>query len=214
MNWPPNERNSSFLAGSLPLSFGLSQNYSRTISAIGTGLLVGSCLIIIIPEGIETLYSAMAHNPHAHRIRRDKHDDEQHDGGGASLGEPHAWVGFTLIVGFVMMFLIDQLPKHAAAQAQPKPLHISLANLSQGPHRTSADGGEGGAGGAGEGYGGASGSAKGSSTTIGLVIHAAADGVALAASSFISQSATGFIVFLALMIHLSLIHISEPTRPY
>lgn len=191
-----NECHSSFLAGSLPLSFGLSQNHSRTISAIGTGLLVGSCLIIIIPEGIETLYSAMAHDPHAHRVR-DAHDEEQHDGG-ATLGEPHAWVGFALIVGFVTMFLIEQLPKHAAAQAQPKPLHISLANLSQGPHRTSADGGEGGVG---EEYGGASGSAKGSSTTIGLVIHAAADGVALAASSFISQSTTGFIVFLALMIH-------------
>lgn len=40
-----------------------------------------------------------------------------------------------------------------------------------------------------------------SATTIGLVIHAAADGIALAASSFISQSSIGFIIFLALMVH-------------
>jgi len=42
---------------------------------------------------------------------------------------------------------------------------------------------------------------KGSATTIGLVIHAAADGIALAASSFVSQASTGIVVFLALMIH-------------
>lgn len=131
----------------------------------------------------------MAHHTHGHN-RRDA--DEP-----ASLGgEPHAWVGFALIIGFVLMFLIDQLPKHAAAQVKPKPLHISLANLSQGPHRASIEDGDGG-----EGYSIMPGSSKGSSTTIGLVIHAAADGIALAASSFITQSSTGFIVFLALMIH-------------
>jgi zinc transporter 9 len=44
-------------------------------------------------------------------------------------------------------------------------------------------------------------SPKSSATTIGLVIHAAADGIALAASSFVSQASTGFVVFMALLIH-------------
>lgn len=99
------------------------------------------------------------------------------------------------------MYLIDQLPRQAAKLAAPKKtLHISLANLSQGPHRVlsprpseEAD--------ALEDYHEQPAAHKGSSTTIGLVIHAAADGVALAASSFITKVSTGFIVFLALMLH-------------
>src|SRR5688572_18943588 len=47
----------SFLAGSIPLAFHLSEDRLRTISAFGVGLLVGTSLIVIIPEGIETLYS-------------------------------------------------------------------------------------------------------------------------------------------------------------
>src|SRR5436305_15031583 len=47
----------SFLAGSIPLAFHLSEDRLRTISAFGVGLLVGTSLIVIIPEGIETLYN-------------------------------------------------------------------------------------------------------------------------------------------------------------
>jgi len=96
------------------------------------------------------------------------------------------------------MYLIDQVPRLASRLAPKKPMHISLANLSQGPQRTSSprlsvddsldEFGE-------------STAPKSSATTIGLVIHAAADGIALAASSFVSQASTGLIVFLALMIH-------------
>merc|ERR1711881_486449 len=50
----------SFLAGSLPLFFSLSQRQMRLISTLGTGLLVGTALIVIIPEGISTMYSASA----------------------------------------------------------------------------------------------------------------------------------------------------------
>lgn len=115
--------------------------------------------------------------------------------------EPHAWVGVSLIVGFIMMYLIDQLPRHASKlSSQKKPLQISLANLSQGPHRVlsprpSEDDENL------EDYHDTPIGARSSATTIGLVIHAAADGIALAASSFISQSSTGLIVFLALMLH-------------
>lgn len=115
--------------------------------------------------------------------------------------DPHAWIGVSLIFGFIMMYLIDQLPRQAAKLAAPKKtLHISLANLSQGPHRVisprpSEEGDIL------EDYHEQPNSAKGSATTIGLVIHAAADGVALAASSFISNVSTGLIVFLALMLH-------------
>ena len=193
---------SSFLAGSLPLSFGLSQNHSRVIHAIGTGLLVGTCLIIIIPEGIDTLYEAAVSSEvdlssANGNLADGSRKRAEHAHGHA--WEPHAFVGISLVAGFIMMYLIDQVPKHAASTDTQRPLHISLANLSQGPHRASSpsrfeEETE-------EGLQERHAAPQSMATTIGLVIHAAADGIALAASSFISQSSVGFIVFLALMIH-------------
>ncbi|KAL8942526.1 MAG: hypothetical protein Q9211_001351, partial [Gyalolechia sp. 1 TL-2023] len=58
----------SFLAGSLPLSFALSQSRLQLISTIGMGVLVGTSLIVIIPEGVDTLYSA-SETPHTHMKR-------------------------------------------------------------------------------------------------------------------------------------------------
>lgn len=188
----------------MPLSFSLSQKQSRVISALGTGLLIGTCLIIIIPEGIGTLYSSQNHEeievstPSDEDIaseyvlvrRGELAHDHQHD--------PHAYVGLSLVAGFIMMYLIDQLPKHAAkVRFNRGPVHISLADLSSGLHRSGqpslSDE---------EGLDDSSQiSSKSFATTVGLVIHAAADGIALAASTFIAQARVGFIVFLAIMIH-------------
>lgn len=44
----------------LPLAVSLSQSQLRFISTLGMGVLVGTSLIVIIPEGIDTLYSASA----------------------------------------------------------------------------------------------------------------------------------------------------------
>ena len=197
----PNAVDSSFLAGSLPLSFGLSQNHARIIHAIGTGLLVGTCLIIIIPEGIDTLYEAASSKEasrSSHSVSLEDEVTRRQEHAHGHGWEPHAFVGISLIAGFIMMYLIDQIPKHASATETQRPLHISLANLSQGPHRASSpsrfeENSEEDAE--------AQATPQSMATTIGLVIHAAADGIALAASSFISQSSVGFIVFLALMVH-------------
>ncbi|KAA6411741.1 MAG: hypothetical protein FRX48_05022 [Lasallia pustulata] len=59
----------SFLAGSLPLTFTLSHSQLRLISTVGMGILVGTSLIVIIPEGIETLYSASSASQTAHTHR-------------------------------------------------------------------------------------------------------------------------------------------------
>ncbi|KAI9358296.1 ZIP zinc transporter-domain-containing protein [Zopfochytrium polystomum] len=47
----------SFLVGSIPLAFHLSDARLRILSTFGSGLLVGTALIVIIPEGVETLQS-------------------------------------------------------------------------------------------------------------------------------------------------------------
>lgn len=204
----------SYLAGWLPLTFSLSSKHSRIVSSIGTGLLIGTCLIIIIPEGIGTLYGAQQHGDDASAPydQTPDYDSSLRDDGGYKplrhrrdgvehahdhAHDPHAWVGMALLAGFIMMYLIDQLPRHAAKLSiKPRPLHISLAELSSGLRRpeitTEEEGGQ---------SADAEAQSKSFATTVGLVIHACADGIALAASSFIAETSVGFVVFLALMVH-------------
>lgn len=298
-------RRSSFLAGILPLSISLSQRQLRFISLLGTGVLVGTALIVIIPEGIETMYRA-GKQPHSHtadvqvkpppgagsahgvkhgngfpgiersemkgvhyikarseeapelnivvertpdaplqrrrsedkskqkekeseKFTEDTHplaqkggDDDSTEGHKeghtrvhAPEGEeedqhdddddrdPHAYIGVSLILGFILMFLVDHLPE-AISPSKPRyqPLHISLSDLSRGPHSSSS----------------VSLSAmntpispmpermpppqpRSSATTVGLVIHAFADGIALGASSTAPSTSLSLIIFIAIMLH-------------
>lgn len=117
--------------------------------------------------------------------------------------EPHAWIGISLISGFILMYLIDTLPRRASSSSQPQRFQINLTQFSLNrastsspdpespPHETAMN---------------APGStSRPSSTTVGLVIHACADGIALGASSSGGSSDSGrdlsFIIFVALMIH-------------
>ncbi|KAF2144162.1 uncharacterized protein K452DRAFT_325410 [Aplosporella prunicola CBS 121167] len=215
---------SSFLAGSLPLSFTLSQRHLRYISALGSGVLVGTSLIVIVPEGIETLYTAYADDSHHARRHLDtsttwshpvpraeppaNNDDDSGDDR-AQVGrpagdeykhkthrEPHAWVGVSLIFGFILMYLIDMLPTVLTATTA-RPLHISLSNLSSGLHHSpshspslyAADSAP------------SDPASNAPATTIGLVIHAAADGIALGASGATPSGKLGLIIFIAIMVH-------------
>lgn len=296
----------SFLSGLFPLSFSLSPRQLRFITLLGTGVLVGTSLIVIIPEGIETMYSAGGRG-HSHKIQdmqsklpstvgtqqkavshpaefppvarseafnptlinrrsmekapleniivkrsfeipgfkearksdekaKDKQKEEDahpvqkggdddsteghkeghtrvhapegeeedhhqvhHDDG----SEPHAYVGVALVLGFILMFLVDHLPE-ALAPTKPRyePLHISLSDLSRGPHNSSS-----------VSLNALNGPStplppqerraqpKSSATTIGLIIHACADGIALGASSTAPSTSLSLIIFVAIMLH-------------
>ncbi|TKA63561.1 hypothetical protein B0A49_07537 [Cryomyces minteri] len=270
----------SFIAGSLPLAFALSQRQLRLIAAVGTGVLVGTSLVVIIPEGIETLYSASG-DGHSHvrrgllergggvvgkaaqeldipwtmqgvhgalkefhfpRSAADKgsddstlhyrpqsepegdgtagketehqvaptdefhdEDDDHHDEHDSLIREPskrnpHAWVGLSLILGFILMYLIDQIPQHAHDHSSQnrRPLHISLDRLSEGLHRAPSH--DGSTDTIEPAYSPPS-QSRSSATTIGLVIHAAADGIALGASSTLASSHLGLVIFFAIMVH-------------
>ncbi|MCJ1436356.1 hypothetical protein MMC27_005735 [Xylographa pallens] len=227
------------------------------------GVLVGTSLIVIIPEGVETLYSA-SEAEHSHTRRSHLHNSldirwhpsapytshvdtrspeahfavlrraseganpfdslpgpvipagvdadifknadppktptqpgvvgilEESGSPAASVVEspkthrnPHAWIGISLILGFILMYLIDTIPSLRPTPPPPRSHNIySLSDLSSAapPAASSAS------------------LPKGTfSTTLGLVIHAAADGIALGASS--SQPSLSFIIFVAIMIH-------------
>lgn len=253
----------SFVVGSLPLSFTLSSSQLRLISALGMGVLVGTSLIVIIPEGVETLYSSTgASHSHVHRrdvvahgidvrwdhipqpilFPRDEPDDSHaapeppptikkpsttpddktpsdkdkpeaghgnNDNNHEKTGEkgpkepkkdrsPHAWIGVGLTSGFILMYLVDQLPQHLASSTkqQSRPYHISLDNLSSALGR---GGSPSRIGGGLVDFGNGARQSQGFATTTGLVIHAAADGIALGASS--SDTSLSFIIFLAIMVH-------------
>ena len=231
------------------------------------GVLVGTSLIVIIPEGIGALYAPEAAG-HSHGLRSvplqdrslvsswagrrsaiiqdtghpldrragtdspglnilEKHDtttskeekdskyptdkasdkppstkpgsneeDEHHE-------EPTVYIGLSLISGFILMFLIDKLPRHASENLQPPPAtrHISLNNLSQGLHSSPNLSHDEESDGFLQSLTPSPKQTRSLATTTGLVIHAAADGIAMGASATSSDSKLGFIVFVAIMVH-------------
>ncbi|VDO36945.1 unnamed protein product [Haemonchus placei] len=48
----------SYFAGSVPMMFSMSESRMRMVSIFGAGLLLGTALSVIIPEGVEALYNA------------------------------------------------------------------------------------------------------------------------------------------------------------
>lgn len=233
------------------------------------GVLVGTSLIVIIPEGIEAVYSARSeghthskrvawlperpvdmrwtHEAKGHeaipRIRaRDLEDvdafnalpgpvvptslpkvapptfdtiprppSDHHEGKitapdpseHSEPSQPTFYIGLSLILGFVLMFLIDKLPRHASETLQPPPptRHISLNNLSQGLHESPTADGEEDTESFLHSLTPSPKQTRSLATTTGLVIHAAADGIAMGASSTASDTKLGFIIFFAIMLH-------------
>lgn len=262
----------SFLAGILPLSLSLSTAQLRLISTIGMGVLVGTSLVVIIPEGVETLYSASQvgqQDPHHHVKKHplpldtdirwsstlapanlhilsartadeapnpfnvpgpvvpsgmdppprtptkpglvgimdaeDKKASDHAAGTGkeeAHKESEHAWIGVALLAGFMLMYLIDKVPQYTRpSKPQTRTHHIALNNLGSrfnlttslerdDPPDTFLDSPEG-----------SRLRNRGFATTIGLVIHAAADGIALGASSTGRNAGLSFVIFFAIMIH-------------
>lgn len=97
----------------------------------------------------------------------------------------HAWIGISLIFGFILMYLLDTLPFLApSAPTRPQNNIYSLSELSSSPPPTPAS------------------PQRSLSTTLGLCIHAAADGIALGASSTSSSTMSlSLIIFVAIMVH-------------
>ncbi|KAA8904525.1 hypothetical protein TRICI_005470 [Trichomonascus ciferrii] len=175
----------SYLSGLAPLSFNLSPHRIRLISSFGIGILVGTALIVIIPEGVETLYS----------VEGDADDQETY----------RRAIGISLVIGFVLMFLVDRLPDYLAKRrfAGFSSLPIDMSNLRFSAASTADDlqPGSGPVEGAAQEQAPPAGVSRSVSTSIGLIIHSVSDGIALGASVSSENSALEMIVFLAIMVH-------------
>ena len=188
----------AFGCGMLPLAFAFSKNHVERLSAIGTGLLLGAALGVIVPEGIEAAVEANGSNE-----------------------VPTTQIALALLIGFTFMLLVEQLGigdhshhgsdsarggyakvKNSALpepdvefdaelqqfqQGEPSGRSLSPVALRDGPDAASERG-------------------RALPMTFGLVVHGLADGFALGVSSLAphkddEKSALPVVVFLALILH-------------
>ena len=131
---------------------------------MGAGLLLGTALSVIIPEGVQTLNMAYSEHSSDHD-QEGNHSDHHHQ----QENPGHHLIGVSLVLGFIFMLIIDQI---ATSKSGSKDVE------------------------AGRGRGSVSWTA-----TLGLVVHAAADGIALGAAATTNQTDVEMIVFLAIMLH-------------
>uniref|UniRef100_A0AAQ4QDB8 Zinc transporter ZIP9 n=1 Tax=Gasterosteus aculeatus aculeatus TaxID=481459 RepID=A0AAQ4QDB8_GASAC len=163
-----------YVAGTIPLAVNFSEERLKLITVLGAGLLCGTALAVIIPEGVHALYEEILEgrlHPNSRRsvvIELDaalsgslKHEH--------SHEQLHACIGVSLVLGFVFMLLVDQIgSSHMHSTEDPEAARVSSSKIT---------------------------------TTLGLVVHAAADGVALGAAASTSQTSVQLIVFVAIMLH-------------
>nr|CAB3266276.1 zinc transporter ZIP9-like [Phallusia mammillata] len=192
------------VAGWIPLAVTMSQRKIQLFTIFGAGLLVGTALAVIIPEGVDAMYSqAQSNQPIGHAtsendapVNADK-TSESKIGGQRVLNEfeevpehhhhvegLHQAVGISLLLGFVFMLLVDQIGGHSHSHSPD----IRLDDLNQskiGNARSQQSDPK----------------SKCHTATIGLVVHASADGIALGAAASTERSDLQLIVFLAIMLH-------------
>lgn len=142
----------SYMAGSIPLFINLSEGKLKKVTVFGSGLLVGTALAVIIPEGVRSLTST-AHSKEGNNSAAVNHKH----------GDPFSAIGFSLVLGFVFMLLVEQVSQSRNESVSPAERNVTA--------------------------------------TVGLVVHAAADGVALGAAATTSHTDVEIIVFLAIMLH-------------
>lgn len=167
-----------YVAGIIPLAVNFSEERLKLVTVLGAGLLCGTALAVIVPEGVHALYEDILEGKHhqgsetQNVIASDKaaevpvaHEHEHsHD-----HTQLHAYIGVSLVLGFVFMLLVDQIgSSHVHATDDPEAARSSNSKIT---------------------------------TTLGLVVHAAADGVALGAAASTSQTSVQLIVFVAIMLH-------------
>ncbi|CAB0012355.1 unnamed protein product [Nesidiocoris tenuis] len=154
----------SYMAGSIPLVMTMSEAKLQLVSVFGAGLLVGTALSVIIPEGIRALLESVRAMPQKPSVGGTP--DGTLTVAAEATEEVHSVIGLTLVIGFVVMLLIDQISSM---------------------HARDIEGGGGGR--------------PKATATIGLVVHAAVDGVALGAAASTTHTSVELIVFVAIMLH-------------
>ncbi|XP_016282652.1 zinc transporter ZIP9 isoform X2 [Monodelphis domestica] len=176
-----------YVAGIIPLAVNFSEERLKLITVLGAGLLCGTALAVIVPEGVHALYEDILEDLPEISLHLGKHHqaseaqnviasdkavekplahEHEHSHDHTRL---HAYIGVSLVLGFVFMLLVDQIgSSHVHSTEDPEGARSNNSKIT---------------------------------TTLGLVVHAAADGVALGAAASTSQTSVQLIVFVAIMLH-------------
>ncbi|XP_056148073.1 zinc transporter ZIP9-A [Lampris incognitus] len=153
------------LLGLVPLLIKLSQRSLQYVTILGAGLLCGTALAIIIPEGVDLLESwrAPSCSVAAPSQNASETTEPPLDGG----LPPRFFIGLALVVGFTFMFVADQIAGYCSVRDSQSCLSHSASITA----------------------------------TLGLVIHAAADGFALGAAMATPDVTVQVVVFFAVILH-------------
>ncbi|XP_065919269.1 zinc transporter ZIP9-like [Dysidea avara] len=173
----------SYLAGCLPLMFSLSPSRLQLVTALGAGLLVGTALTVIIPEGMDTILEEVssvhekdlsASVPTASQGETPSSSDHDHPGSHELPQQCHVFIGVSMALGFVFMLLVDQLAgSHHAPNSSVEAAAGEVTKETK----------------------------KSFTATVGLVIHSAADGIALGAAASAENTELEIVIFVAIMLH-------------
>jgi len=180
----------SYGAGSLPLFMPMSEEKLHLVSVMGAGLLLGVAFAVIVPEGIITLiksFQIQAKHPSEADDATD-HPGHSHD----SLEGIDRVIGVSLVLGFLFMLLVDQIATSTTSHSHSALPTTDPESPGGGRSRHASPARN-------KGTPGSSGVSW--TTTLGLVVHAAADGIAMGAAAATRQVDVEMIVFLAIMLH-------------
>ncbi|XP_078144923.1 zinc transporter ZIP9 isoform X2 [Centroberyx gerrardi] len=188
-----------FILGFIPLLFSMSEKRLRYVTILGAGLLCGTALAIIIPEGVDLLekswrVSSCAAAPPSPNVGAPLNSTtsapvnpnasaplspnasaplslnaSQEEAPSDTGPPPRFFIGLALVVGFTFMFVVDQIGSYCS-------MHDPQTGLCSSTSITA---------------------------TLGLIIHAAADGFALGAAMATPEVTVQVIVFFAVILHKS-----------
>mmetsp|Transcript_12549 Transcript_12549/g.17151 ORF Transcript_12549/g.17151 Transcript_12549/m.17151 type:complete len:301 (-) Transcript_12549:325-1227(-) len=150
-------------AGMLPTVLKLDDLSLKKMNLLGAGLMVGTALSVIIPEGAEAFFASYA-------------KDEE---------PPNGVFGLALTGGFLIMLILDSI-KFSTSDAH-QCLHSddmtnsAFLELSKAPPALHE--------------------MAGFTTLVGILVHSAADGIALGAAAFSQNASTGALIALAIILH-------------
>lgn len=171
-----------FIAGNIPLSVSLNPQRLNLINTFSAGVMVGTALIVIIPEGIETLYESRHKKLAVPQNVSSKHSHRPRPVIDAENSNDSLTIGLALTIGFVFMLLVDNSfasfhdPGHQFDLLEAAETILEKQSTKKG-------------------------SEKSMSAIIGLLVHSAADGLAFGAASIGEQSKISLVVFIAIMAH-------------
>ncbi|KAJ3306633.1 hypothetical protein HDV03_004763 [Kappamyces sp. JEL0829] len=177
--------------GNLPLTLSLNETKLNLVTTFGAGMLLGAAFIIILPEGVETIYDAqiamsqidppqaLAPSPLPSPTRSvAKRESLAPPSFAFNEGTISRDIGVSLLLGFGFMLMVDQFSAYLQRWQQGTHLPISVSEFVRDREV-----------------------AHTSTPTLGFIIHAAADGIAMGAAFSSEASDVEWIVFLAIMLH-------------